>query len=237
MENSKKEDIHREKVFISVLIAIGFFAILTPVVLALYLNSDTTHKSAVSEQGINIAEVAVDDKIRGSEESEVKIVSYSDFYCPFCKQFHNTLNILLSEYQVGELALVYRHWPGGAGVPEESFIAATASECVARAGGNDAFWKFADLFYERVKRSEANAQELSLEVARDIGLEVGAIEVCLSEGGFDELIDSQSADALTNGAGGTPWSVVVAPDGNMYPIRGAQSIQTVRQIIDLALEK
>src|SRR5713101_4285672 len=43
----------------------------------------------------------VDDKqdhIRGNSSAEVSLIEYSDFECPFCKQFHGTPKALLDRY-------------------------------------------------------------------------------------------------------------------------------------------
>lgn len=81
------------------------------------------------------------DHVAGSKNPKIYLVEYSDYQCPFCKNFHVTAQKLVDNYQ--ELAWVYRHLPLEQLHPN-AMPAALASECVAELGGNDAFWKFTD---------------------------------------------------------------------------------------------
>lgn len=83
------------------------------------------------------------DHIKGSLDAQIKIVEYSDFDCPFCSRFHATMNTIVEKYDGSEVAWVYRHLPLEQLHPNAPAIA-VASECVAKFGGNEAFWKFAD---------------------------------------------------------------------------------------------
>ena len=44
-----------------------------------------------------VAKVTDKDHIKGNPDALVKIVEYSDFECPFCKQFHNTMNEIMEQ--------------------------------------------------------------------------------------------------------------------------------------------
>ena len=87
--------------------------------------------------------VSSDDHIKGSVEATVTIVEYSDFDCPFCTRFHGTMNNIVSKYSGDDVAWVYRHFPLEQLHPQAKAVA-VASECVAKLGGNEAFWTFAD---------------------------------------------------------------------------------------------
>lgn len=87
--------------------------------------------------------VTSEDNVKGDvENAKVTIVEYSDFDCPFCTRFHATMNSVFAKYN-GEVAWVYRHFPLEQLHPNAKAVA-VASECVAKLGGNDAFWTFAD---------------------------------------------------------------------------------------------
>lgn len=96
-----------------------------------------------------MGEVAVseeDDHLLGSETAQVKIIEYSDFECPYCKNFHETLKKIVAESN-GSVSWVYRHWP----IHQNSLEKLIAAECVAKIKGTDAFWKYTDLLFGMLK--------------------------------------------------------------------------------------
>ena len=56
-------------------------------------------------------------------------------------------------------------------------------------------------------------------------------------GKYADHIESDVQDAIASGGEGTPYIVVVAPDGEKFPISGAQPYSAFKSIIDLALAK
>jgi protein-disulfide isomerase len=91
----------------------------------------------------NLAPVTEADHIKGNLDAEVIVVEFSDFDCPFCTRFHATMNAIVAKYPPNEVAWVYRHFPLESLHPNAKAVS-VASECVAKLGGNEAFWKFTD---------------------------------------------------------------------------------------------
>ena len=89
------------------------------------------------------APVTDTDHVRGNIDAEIMIIEYSDFDCPFCGRFHESMQSVVDKYPGNEVAWVYRHFPLEQIHPNAPGVA-LASECVAELGGNDAFWTFAD---------------------------------------------------------------------------------------------
>lgn len=175
------------------------------------------------------------DHIRGNRDAVVQLINYSDYLCPFCQKFHDTLLDVVSDYGPSDLVWVSRHLPiiGG----DNSMNLARGSECAFEQGGESAFTKYSDLVYEKVTENGLSGKEFALAVAREISLNVGDFTSCIESSRHDELINAQTESAFAIGANGTPFSVVVAPDGTKYPINGAQSATAVHQIIKTALGK
>jgi hypothetical protein len=90
----------------------------------------------------DLPEVTESDHIYGNKDAEVTIVEYSDYECPFCKQFSPTLKKIVDESN-GTVRWVYRHYP----LHQHSFEKLVAAECVAKLKGNDAFWQYGDLLF------------------------------------------------------------------------------------------
>lgn len=176
------------------------------------------------------------DHIRGNPDAPVTLVEYSDFECPFCKRFHTTAKQLVAE-SGDKVKWVYRHFPLDELHPVKARKEAAASECAAELGGNDAFWKFADRFYELTpSNNRTDIDKVLPQIAREIGLDSKKFSSCLASGKHDQRINEDQQNAVATGGRGTPWSLIVSKSGKIYPLSGAQPYATVKQLVDLALQ-
>jgi len=177
------------------------------------------------------------DHIRGDPAAPVTLIEYSDFECPFCKRFHPTVKRLVDESN-GQLKWVYRHFPLDELHPVKARKEAVASECAAELGGNGAFWKFADRFFELTPSNNRTDIDAVLpRIAGEIGLDKARFASCLASGRHDRRVAEDVQDAVASGGRGTPWSLVVSKSGKIYQLSGAQPYAAVKQLIELALEK
>ena len=115
---------------------------------------------------------------------------------------------------------------------------AVASECAAELGGNAAFWKFADRFYELTPSNNRTDIDAVLpRIAGEIGLDKARFASCLASARHDRRVEEDVQDAIASGGRGTPWSIIVSKSGKTYPLSGAQPYAAVKQLVELALEK
>lgn len=178
--------------------------------------------------------ITSEDHIRGNPNAPVKIVEYSDFECPFCKRFHETMKQVTTEYG-DQVAWVYRHFPLDQLHPVKARKEAVATECAAEQGGNDAFWKYADRFFELTpSNNQTNIDTVLPQIAKEIGLDEAKFASCLASKKYDAHIEENIQNATATGGNGTPWSIVVGKNGKQYPLSGAQPLEAVKQLIDLA---
>ncbi len=182
-----------------------------------------------------------EDHILGNPDAPVKLVEFSDFECPFCKRFHRTMKRLMDEYgKDGKVAWVYRHFPLDS-LHSKARKEAQAAECANELGGNEAFWAFSDRLFEVTPANDRLDLALLPQIAQEIGLDRAAFEACLegdSRGGkYAAHIEADVQDAIASGGTGTPYSLVIAPNGKTFPINGAQPYAAVKAIIDLALKE
>lgn len=186
-----------------------------------------------------VREVTTEDHIKGDINASVKIVEYSDFECPFCKRFHDTMNQIMDEYgENGDVAWAYRHFPLDQLHPVKARAEAVASECAAELGGNDAFWQFADRFMELTPSNNRTEIETVIpQIVREIGLDEAAFQTCFESGKYDDHIEADIANAIETGGRGTPWSILIAPNGKKFPVNGAQPYEAVKQLIELAKQE
>lgn len=175
------------------------------------------------------------DHIRGNPNAPVQIVEYSDMECPFCKRFHETMKQASAEYG-DKVAWVYRHFPLDQ-LHSKARKEAVASECAGEQGGNDAFWRYVDRFFELTpSNNQTDIDTVLPQIAKEIGLDSAKFAACLGSTKYDAHIEENVQNATATGGNGTPWSIVVAKSGTKYPLSGAQPYEAVKQLIDLALK-
>jgi protein-disulfide isomerase len=120
----------------------------------------------------------------GAEKPAVTVIEFSDYECPYCRQAHTQLRSMLERFPK-LLRVVHRHYPLDLScnsslkspMHKNACFAAMLAEC---AGLQNRFWQANDyLFAEaRVLHSRPNS-----EIARDLGLDMAALETCLREQG------------------------------------------------------
>lgn len=182
----------------------------------------------------NAAPVTEKDHILGNPNAPIVIVEYSDYDCPFCKNFHETMQRIMDEYGTdGKVAWVYRHFPLAQLHPNATKIA-EASECVAEAGGNDAFWKFTDLVFGERGVNEQTTMTKLPEFAERAGVTKATFNTCYQSGRHTETIANAVKAGFDAGARGTPYSILMI-GGQQTVINGAQPYESVKQTIDTLL--
>lgn len=87
-----------------------------------------------------------------------------------------------------------------------------------------------------------NNLDLSLlpKIAGEVGLDQTQFQSCLSGdargGKYADHIEADYQDAVASGGNGTPYSIVIAPNGQKFPISGAQPYSAVKQVVEAALK-
>jgi protein-disulfide isomerase len=174
------------------------------------------------------------DHIQGSKDAPVVLVEYSDFECPFCKQFHPTMEQVMKEYG-DKVAWVYRHYPlpFHANAQKE----AEASECVAELGGNDKFWQFGNTIYERTTSNGTGFALANLgPLAAEVGVDQSAFQSCLDSGKYASLVATQAAGGQKAGVNGTPGTIIIGKNGTSSLVPGALPFDQVKPMIEAALK-
>ncbi len=175
------------------------------------------------------------DHILGNPDAEISLVEYSDFECPFCKRFHATPKALVESYG-GEVNWVYRHFPLKFHNPAAQ-KEAEAAECAAELGGNEAFWRYTDLTYER---SQSNGKGYTVDrlvqLAREIGLDDQSFRVCVDSGRHSARVQQDAENGVSSGISGTPGSILVShKTGAIRVIAGAKPLAYIKAEIDRML--
>ena len=180
-----------------------------------------------ADNNYNIKPVSLDDHIIGKIDAEIIIVEYSDFECPFCKNFHETMHKVVNN-SAGKVAWVYRHYP----IPQlhsKAFQEAEATECASEQGGNEAFWKYADRIFEITPSNNGLEMTELPKIAREIGLNVESFNVCLENGKYKNLINESVKESELAGVNATPSSFILQKGSVIGVIPGAEPYETLMQ--------
>lgn len=168
------------------------------------------------------------DHIRGNLSATISVVEFSDFECPFCARLHPTLARIIEENS--DVKWVYRHFPLSS-IHSRALSAARASECIARLGGNDDFWEFTDAAFQNQRRLGNGWYE---EIAASLGIGSEEFENCMDDKSIAQDIQKDLDEATASGGRGTPFVVVVSPNGRITTFSGALPYDTVANIIQEA---
>lgn len=198
-------------------------------------NPQTAQPAAPPQPTIGeIRPVTDQDHIRGAANAKVTVLEYSDLECPFCKSFHSTLRKLLTEYP-NNVRWVYRHFPLDA-IHSKARKEAEATECAGELGDNDKFWAYMDRLFEVTPSNNGLDPAELPKIAEYVGLNRAQFEQCLNSGKYAQHVADDLADAQAAGGQGTPYSVVIAADGQKLPLSGAQPYSALKQLVEQALK-
>lgn len=176
------------------------------------------------------------DYIRGNPNAPILLIEYSDYDCPFCKQFHDTMNRIMDDFGVdGRVAWVYRQYPIEQLHPNSPRIS-EAALCVGDIGGNTAFWQFSDLIFEQ-REFDALTNVVRLpEYAERVGVDRADYIACMDSGRMEQAVLDSVKDGFDAGIRGTPYTYVVA--GNQQAvINGARSYETINGVVGNLLDQ
>ncbi len=170
------------------------------------------------------------DYIQGNPNAPILMVEYSDYDCPFCKEYHDTMNKIMDEYGVsGKVAWVYRQFPIADLHPNAPKIS-EAALCVGSLGGNKAFWEFTDMIFQKRSVDEPTNVTRLVEYAEEAGVSKTDYISCVDDKQMETEVLKHIQDGVNAGARGTPYTVLIV--GNQKAeINGAQSHSTVRGIV------
>lgn len=206
------------------------------VAVAVYVSTPRQQSSTASGSGnpALVRPVDASDHILGNPAAPVMIVEYSDFDCTYCKGFNDTLHqIIANEGADGNVAWVFREFPLTE-IHPDAMRNAEAAECAASAGGNDAFWAFADDLFANQPADAARYGTF----AQQIGIPGGAFASCYADASttVDARIMADRQNAIDIGAQGTPYSLILVTGKPPVVIPGAYPYAAVQQLVDTALQ-
>ncbi len=178
--------------------------------------------------------VTVADIIIGSPEARVMMVTYSDADCTVCKEFHQTLMQIGTEYAPNkDFAWVYRHLPI-VSVNSFSRTHAEASLCVKAVAGDAIAIRFLDEIRARAPGSNEFDPKNYPSIFSLLNLPQEEVQRCITSGTFRTQVQGDAEYAISKGAYGAPFSVLVTNKEVRY-ISGAMPYEELNKIVREAL--
>lgn len=179
-------------------------------------------------------DVTAADHIRGDIKAPVKLITFEDTECPFCKKFHITMMQVMKDYS-GKVAWIYRHFPLEQ-IHSKAAKEAEATECAFELGGNEKFWAYLDRIFEVTPANNGLDPAELPKIAKYVGLDQAQFEKCLVSGKYAKKVAADLEDAMKAGGTGTPYTVIVGRDGKKYGVSGALPYEQFKLAIEQALK-
>jgi protein-disulfide isomerase len=174
--------------------------------------ADELFEAMQSDSLREIRPLQAEDHVLGNPNAPIVFIVYSDFSCPFCKEYHAIVTGLIEQYgKEGAVALVYRNIPFVQLHPESPMYAHSA-ECVASLSGNTTYWKFVDLFFTRYLEQEKPKADDLVRFAGEVGVSTDAFTECMRSNRHMDRIERDYKEATGIGANASPFTVVIEPD-------------------------
>ncbi len=184
-----------------------------------------------TEVRTSVPEVAEVDFVRGNPTAPIMFVTYIDYNCATCKNYHNSLNSLIRDYGMnGQVAWTQRHMVSPDSHPDSLYIA-NAAECVGSLGSNRTFWKFADqVFAERELAGTVDLDALPT-YATQAGVDADAFATCIEEERYYDYILATTEDAGAAGAVNVPYTIIMT-DNEQAGIHGSYTYPVLQAITE-----
>jgi protein-disulfide isomerase len=171
----------------------------------------------------------------GSSRATIAVVEFSDYQCPYCREFHERIYPRLKkEYvETGIVQFVHKDLPLKS-IHPQAMPAALAASC---AGLQKRFWPMHEALY-------ANHGKLSPtlypQLAHELGLDEAKFTACLSEASREQVIMRDVVEARGLGITGTPSFVIGKIQGDTLTVvrlaKGAPSFEGFAQEIEKLLK-
>lgn len=142
----------------------------------------------------------------GDKNAKVKVEEFSDFQCPYCKQFATTMEqTFVDKYvKTGKIQLTFVPF---AFLGDESVKAAEASLCAA---DQNKFWEYHDLLFENQKGENQGAfsRDLFISLGKDLSLDMTKFQDCVDKNTNSQKVTDFLKYGQNKGVNGTPFFIV-----------------------------
>jgi protein-disulfide isomerase len=173
--------------------------------------------------------------------AKVAIVEFSDYECPFCKQFHSlTFDSIVKNFvDTGKIVYVSRDLP----LPFHNPLAeyqAKVGECVFQKLGNQKYYEYSKNIYQTTTSGGSGMTNAKVD---EIAIQTGLSDVagCIADPKISQAVKTDQTDAGLAGVNGTPGFIVgvIGADGSVDGeiVSGAMPYTSFETAINNQLQK
>jgi protein-disulfide isomerase len=190
-----------------IILIIAITLIVIGLIFVVKFKKTTPAVSNNEQSAAQVSPIDATDHVFGDPKAAVQMIVYSDFECPFCAKFAETMKKVEENFK-DKIVITFRQYP--LPIHPQAEKAAEASECAAEQGK---FWEMHDRLFANNIASNMNVEQYKKD-AVDLSLNQEQFNQCLDSGKYAEKVSQQKTDGTKAGATGTPTIFV---NGNIYP--------------------
>lgn len=164
--------------------------------------------------------------IWGDKNSNVAVVIFSDFQCPYCGKANDKVVKELKKKYGKKIKVVFKHFP--LSIHPDAKPASMASMCVHEQNP-DKFWAYHDMLF--ANRNNLAEKDL-IAYGKKVGVDMAKFEECVKSKKYEAMVQADFEEGARLGVNSTPSFFV-----SNQPILGARSIEEFNEIIDEELAK
>ena len=167
----------------------------------------------------------------GSSLAAVAVVEFSDYQCPYCRDFHDRIYPRLKKEYVdtGIAQFVHKDLPLNS-IHPQALPAALAASC---AGLQKRFWPMHEALYANHGKLSPTLYPL---LARELGLDEAKFTACLGDASREQAVMRDVVEARGLGITGTPSFVIGKIQGDVLTVvrlaKGAASFEDFAREIE-----
>jgi len=202
-------------------------------------NARSSHSSGIANRDTPVPVVKLTtprvslngDPRMGSPQARIGIVEFSDYECPYCREFYTQIFPQLKKEYVdtGIVQFIRKDLPLTK-IHPQALAAALAANC---AGDQGKYWEMHQVLYTNQERLSS---VLYSDLARNLGLDEGKFSACLEDPAQERKILQDMAEANRLGINGTPSFVLGRIEGDTMSVirlaRGAPGFDAFAQEIE-----
>ncbi len=167
----------------------------------------------------------------GPTDAKVHLVVFSDFECPYCREFAKTVRTNIPQKYAKDVRVTFEDFPLES-IHPWALAAAEASHCIGDENP-DAFWAFHDWAFAHATEIKAdNLRDKVLGWAKDQNLDTAKLQTCLDTHAKAEDVKQSENSGKLLGVQQTPTAFI-----NGRSVSGAMNWAGLDSVIEVELKR